>query len=378
MKNSLKMAALAGAVLASSASATESIRVGLQSGTTYLPVVVAIEKGFYRQAGGNVPVELFVSTTNPLMESLAKGEIQAAGLGAPSTLRAHDMTDGRVRVLSGLQKQPTLLFCKREAGISSLRDIKPEHVIASPGADAIQTWNVRALARETFGDATAVNPNFKSMPHPEAWVAMESAEHAGVDCVATSAPFAERYSANGNRYVRIMFSPNLKSPTGGLLGSGKTFVTLAADGDWCEADQRSCSALRESVVAAMTWLGRSENRAEAAQIFMKHEIGKSFNDQGRAEAAVLAAVIENSPEPNCHEGSVVCSNRGFELAGMGDFAGFLFAAGAIRRLPISGELAPFSTTDDPTLAPDDRQRQRWERRVTLNIGLNLIDKVASR
>lgn len=345
------------------APAHADVTVGVQFGTTHLPVVIAAEKGFFQQAGGTGNIETVQVNPTEVGSLFAEGKINASSTGATIILRAYDQSNGRVKLLTGLQKQTTGLYCRSDRNIKSTADFKADTVIASPGANSVPAWDVRMLASEKTGSARTYDKHLRDMPLSEAYAAMSAPEYSGVDCHAATATYSMLYERDSARYVRIVTSPSLSSfAASGLLGFGNTLSALAVDGIWCAENISQCKALYDSIKMAGDWLAERQNRSEAARILMKHPIGKDITTAEEAEEAVFQSVSDNA-NGACDRERARCINTGQEINGLGHYAAIMFAEGVLSRIPTMENLAPLAAGQDATMPPNERMRDRMESRI---------------
>lgn len=383
------------------AQAENQIVYGVQSGTTYLPVAVAIAKGFYQQAGGTGEVKLKTATSDEIQKGLVTEEMAFGGVGSYGAVVQNGQTNGKIRILSGLSRGNTFVYCRADSfkpqysdgqdrRVADLEELK-KHIIGVVGFQAIQTASIRMAGLQYFGshkffDSAFVQPKTaegKLFSHPDYEKRMMASKEdrvAGdVECVATTSPYSDHYGAD-SRFVKVLGSYDLnpEGKYGSQIGSNPTFVVQAYNADYCRREENvgNCVAMRVSVQRAQEWLGDPANHAEAAKIFLSvpadKPIGKGFTE--KAALSSIAQQVKLNSNGNCNAQGVCNMSSATELISVGQYAVLGLIEGVIPRLPIAEHLAPVAQADI-SLPHGDSARQRREARI---IGNAVAKKKSSR
>jgi NitT/TauT family transport system substrate-binding protein len=95
----------------------------------YLPVYVAEERGFFKDAGLDVRIDVASSSTNALAAVIAKSA--DFSLHGPEWTAISAARGGQVQVIGGtLNRLGAWVTCKADAGIESLKDLKGRTVVS--------------------------------------------------------------------------------------------------------------------------------------------------------------------------------------------------------------------------------------------------------
>lgn len=382
MKKMIKSLVAVAVLAAVSAGAQADMTLAVQSGTSYLPAVAGVLK-FYKESGGTGEVKIVQTTSDEIQKGLSDGTYQFGDIGSSGAILQNAQTHGKVRILSGLSRGQTFLYCRKDANINSLADITPGLVIGTVGDEAIQTASLRMAALEKFGDSTRFNANFVKIKGGHAAIKKQmmlgQSEHkAGdVDCTTTSAPFSDQYRADHEHFVQVFSSHGL-GPEGGygdmLIANNPTFVVQAYNNDWCTKNDENvtnCVAMKLAVQKAQEWLGRKSHLDEAVQIFLKYPVenplGKGFTEE-TARKAIWNQVKLNAAD-HCSYGEEICeTSYASDLISVGQYAALYLVEGKIDHLPMAKSLAPI-TVADISLPVSEKDAARREAAVRVKYHL---------
>jgi NitT/TauT family transport system substrate-binding protein len=249
------------------------VRIGIQFGLIYLPVVVAEAQGFFadeaKKAGLpdlKVTVARF-SGSPAITDAVLSENVDIGAFGSPGLLIAWDKTKGHQNVagLAALGANAFVLETNKPQ-IKSLADFGDDDQIAVPATTSPQAIVMRMAAEKTFGDYRRLDKLLVSMPHPDATAALLSG-HIISGYVAT-APFTAILKKSDKVHVVITSKDILgEEMTGVALGAGKKFV------DTNPVVARSVIAAVEDGMAFI-----AHDPGAAADIYLKSEVAKTPKD----------------------------------------------------------------------------------------------------
>ena len=133
----------------STANESSPVRLAyLQSDLHHLPAFVALEKGFYQEAGVSVEVSGVFKAGPEMMSGFGADSLDVGYVGlAPALVAAANKT-ARIKVLSQVNKNGSALVVRKDAPYSNIPDLK-DKIIAIPGHATIQDF----LTRKALADA---------------------------------------------------------------------------------------------------------------------------------------------------------------------------------------------------------------------------------
>jgi NitT/TauT family transport system substrate-binding protein len=246
------------------------VRIGVQFGLIYLPVVVAEAKGYFaeeaRRAGlGDLKVTVQRFSGSPaITDAVLSGNIDIGSFGSPALLIAWEKTKGHLDVegLAALGANAFILETNKPQ-IKTIADFGDGDQIAVPATTSPQAVVMRMAAEKTFGDYRRLDKMLVSMPHPNATAALLSGQIiAGY--VAT-APFTAILKKSDKVHIVTTSKEILgEEMTGVALGAGKKFV------DANPAVSRAVIAATED---GMKFIAKDP--AAAADIYLKSEASKT-------------------------------------------------------------------------------------------------------
>jgi NitT/TauT family transport system substrate-binding protein len=253
--------------LGASAAEVAKVRIGLQYGLTYLPVVVAQSAGLFDKSakaqglpGLEVELNRFSGST-AMNEALLSNSIDFGTLGTAGALIAWDKTRGRQQIKSiGALTSITYALYTNRPNIKSLADFTPNEKIAVPAFNSPQAILLRVAAAKAFGDAAKADALMISLPHPDATAALLSGQVIG-GYFATP-PFIQILEKD-KRVHEVLKSSSL---TG---GSNITGATLAGMQNFVDANPRVAQAMLTGLEDAAKLIRDDPKRA--AEIYLASE-----------------------------------------------------------------------------------------------------------
>ncbi|HEY1979246.1 MAG TPA: ABC transporter substrate-binding protein [Xanthobacteraceae bacterium] len=302
------------AVFAAAPSRAEvnEVRIGIQFGLIYLPVVVAEAQGFFAEEakkaglpGLKVSVQRF-SGSPAITDAVLSGNVDVGAFGTPGLLIAWEKTKGHQEVagLAALGANAFILETNKPQ-IKSLADFGDNDQIAVPATTSPQAVVMRMAAEQTFGDYRRIDKLLVSMPHPDATAALLSGQIiAGY--VAT-APFTAILKRSDKIHVVTTSKQILgEEMTGVALGAGKKFV---------DANPAVARVVIAATEDGMKFIAKDP--AAAADIYLKSEASKTPKDD------VIALLTD---------GTVLFS---VAPTGLMKLAGFMAKTGELKAAPKS-------------------------------------------
>lgn len=307
------LALLSLSTLGSARAEITTLRIGLQYGLVYLPVVVAQSEGLISKHAAELGVpNLEVSLTRfsgstAMNDALLSGSVELGTLGTGGALIAWDKTRGRQHIKSiGALSAITYTLFTNKPSIASFKDFTPDDKIAVPAFNAPQAIMLRVAAERFLGDRSKADPLMISLPHPDATAAL-LAGRAIAGYFATP-PFSQ-VVARDPRMKAVMTSRDL------LGGEDPTAATLSASQSFVDDNPK---------VAQATMLGLED----AARLIA--------SDPKRAAAIYLASEKVSLPAEEIQriltDGSIAYS---VAPQGIVAFARHMAAQGQLRKVPES-------------------------------------------
>ena len=263
------------ALLAAAPSRAEvrEVRLGIQFGLIYLPVVVAEQQGFFAEEANKaglpdlkVTVQRF-SGSPAIADAVLSGNIDVGAFGSSGLLIAWEKTKGHQEVagLAALGANAFILETN-QARIKSLADFGDGDQIAVPATTSPQAVVMRMAAEQAFGDYRRIDRLLVSMPHPDATAALLSGQIiAGY--VAT-APFTAILRRSDKVHAVITSKQ--------ILGGEMTGVALGAPRKFVDANPAVARVVIAAVEDGMKFI--AGDPAAAADIYLKSEAAKTPRD----------------------------------------------------------------------------------------------------
>jgi NitT/TauT family transport system substrate-binding protein len=302
------------AMLAAAPSRAEvnEVRIGIQFGLIYLPVVVADAQGFFAEEAKKAGLPEFKVTVQrfsgspAITDAVLSGNVDIGAFGSPGLLIAWDKTKGHQDIagLAALGANAFVLETNKPQ-IKSLADFGDNDQIAVPATTSPQAVVMRIAAEKTFGDYKHLDKLLVSMPHPDATAALLSGQIiAGY--VAT-APFTAILKRSDKVHIVTTSKEILgEEMTGVALGAGKKFV---------DANPAVSRAVIAAVEDGMNLIARDP--AKAADLYLQSEASKT----PKADVVDLLT-----------DGSIIFS---VAPTGLMKLAAFMTKTGEIKTTPTS-------------------------------------------
>jgi len=269
-------AAVAGCVVfaaAPSRAEVNEVRIGIQFGLIYLPVVVADAQGFFAEEAKRaglpdlkVTVPRF-SGSPAITDAVLSGTVDVGAFGSPGLLIAWEKTKGHLDVagLAALGANAFVLETNKPQ-IKSLADFGDNDQIAVPATTSPQAVVMRMAAEKTFGDYRHLDKLLVSMPHPDATAALLSGQI--ISGYVATAPFTAMLKRSDKVHVVTTSKDILgEEMTGVALGAGKKFV---------DANPTVARVVIAAVEDGMKFI--AQNPGAAADIYLTSEASKTSKD----------------------------------------------------------------------------------------------------
>jgi len=260
-------AALALAATAPTAPASAEGKIALveQFGSLYLPLHVIRDQGLVEKHGKAAGIDIKVewrqlSGGAAINDALLSGSIDVASAGIGPFLTLWDRTNGAVKIIGALGAQPNF-FLTNNPDIKSLKDIQPQHKIATPAAIvSVQARTLQIAAEKEFGvgNHNRLDKNVVSLPHPDATAALLSASTEIVAHISNP-PFQDQ--ALKNPKIRKVWSSY--DVVGGQLTPTHVYTTLK----FREANPKTYKAFVDAFNEATAWI--DANKKAAAETFVR-------------------------------------------------------------------------------------------------------------
>jgi NitT/TauT family transport system substrate-binding protein len=281
---------------------TNAVRIGLQYGLVYLPVMIAQSEGLFDKRakaagldGLSVTLTRFSGST-AMNDALLSDSVDLGTLGSAGALIAWDKTRGRqqIKSLCALTSVVYTLFTGKP-GVTALKDFAFGDKVAVPAFNSPQAILLRVAAARQLGDPAKADTLMVSLPHPDATAAMRAGQ--GIAGYFSTPPFTQVLRADP-----------------GLIGEGDTTAaTLNAKQGFVEANPKVAQAILAGMEDAVALIRSDPKRAAA--IYLASE--QVQIDQGQVEAILT-------------DGSLV-----YDVApkGMVNLAKAMAAQGFLRKVP---------------------------------------------
>ncbi|MCB4805576.1 NitT/TauT family transport system substrate-binding protein [Methylobacterium brachiatum] len=290
---------------------TTSVRIGLQYGLVYLPVMIAQSEGLFDKRakaagldGLSVTLTRFSGST-AMNDALLSDSVELGTLGAAGALIAWDKTRGRqqIKSLTALSSVVYTLFTGKP-GVAALKDFTFGDKVAVPAFNSPQAILLRVAAAQQLGDPARADTLMVSLPHPDATAAMRAGQ--GIAGYFSTPPFTQVLRADP-KLRAIMTST-------GLIGDGDpTAATLNAKQGFVEANPKVAQAILAGMEDAVALIRSDPKRA--ASIYLASE-------QVQIDRAQVETILT--------DGSII-----YDVApkGMVNLAKAMAAQGFLRKLP---------------------------------------------
>jgi NitT/TauT family transport system substrate-binding protein len=287
-----------------------SVKIGLQFGLVYLPVVVAHAEGFFTKRAEEAGVKglavdlIRFSGSTAMNEAMLSNSIQVGTIGTVGGLIIWEKTRGRqhIKSIANLSNTSYGLFTNRP-GVKTLADFKPGDKIALPALNSPQAIMLRLVAEKQLGDRTKADPMIVNLPHPDATAALLAGQ--AIAGYFATPPFFQVVSKDP-KITRLFTAQEMfgVTPSGATLATSQGFV---------EDNPKVAKAMFTAMDDAMKLITSDPKRA--ARIYLDSE--KVQLAQGDVEAILTDGSLEYDVAPK----------------GIGFWAKAMVAQGMLKKAP---------------------------------------------
>lgn len=245
---------------------TNKVRLAVQFGLIYLPVVLAQEEGFFvseAKALGLPGLEVTMSRfsgSTAITDAVLSGNVDLAAFGTPGLLIAWEKTRGRQRIvgLAAMGAHRHRLFTGKPQ-LKTLKDFTDQDKISAPGNNSPQAILLRIASGEILGSTQKADQFLVNMPHPEALAAVQAGTISGY---ISSPPFSQILERNPQ--IHAIFSS-----TEIFGGRDASVVIFGGFLGFMEDNPKVALAVLNGIDAANRLI--KENPKRAAEIYLKTE-----------------------------------------------------------------------------------------------------------
>lgn len=304
----------------------KEVKIAVQFGLAFLPVLVAEERGFIearlKEAGlPNVEVELVRFSGAPAVnDAVLSGQVSFAAYGTTGFLIAWDKTRGSIRLkgVCGISVVPNV-FLTNKPEIKNVTDFGPEDRISTPATTSPQAMTVRLALEKAYGAGAhgRLDSQMVTQSNPDG---MRALVNGLVQGLVTTPPFVNE----------ALIDPKIRA-IGTLedgLGGPSTFIILATRESFAKDNPKITAAMLAAMNDANALITSDPN--EAARIYIKSESSKM-------QPTEVKAIIQGT-------GNLFTT----EPLRVGAIAGFMGRTGQLRQAPADWkELFMPPITDGP-------------------------------
>jgi NitT/TauT family transport system substrate-binding protein len=263
------------ALLAAAPVRTEvnEVRIGIQYGLIYLPVVVAEAQGFFAEEAKKaglpdlkITVQRF-SGSPAITDAVLSGNIDVGAFGTPGLLIAWEKTKGHLDVagLAALGANAFVLMTNKPE-IKTIADFGDNDQIAVPATTSPQAVVMRMAAEKTFGDYHRLDRLLVTMPHPDATAALLSGRV--ISGYVATAPFIAVLRKSDKIHTVITSKE--------VLGEEMTGVALGAPTKFVDDNPKVAKVVIAAVEDGMAFMARDPGKA--ADLYIQAENSKTPKD----------------------------------------------------------------------------------------------------
>ncbi len=293
---------------------TAQVRIAQQYGITYLPLIVAKQRGLIEKAaeksGISAPKTEWVQISGAaaMNEALISGSLDIASAGIAPLITTWAKTRGTANVigLASLGSIPNVLTTINP-NVKTIADFTEKDRIALPAVKiGFQPQVLQMAAEKQLGQFDKLDGFTVSVPHPDATAAILSGS-SEITAHFTSPPF----------YQQQLKDPKVRKVLSSydVLGGPHTFSVIYTTAKFADENPKTAAAIVNALDEANGWI--KANPAEAAKLYV--EVEKSKLDPAFVEAIIRDPEIRFTITPEKVE----------------DFAEFQFRVGTIKVKPAS-------------------------------------------
>lgn len=247
-------------------SETAKVRIGLQYGLVYLPIMIAHSEGYFAKNAQSLGVpDLDVSLnrfsgSTAINEALLSNSVDMGAFGLPGLLIAWEKTRGRqhVKALAGLSAITYYVYANKP-NLKSLADFTDQDKIAVPAFNSPQAILLRVAAEKFMGSAAKANALMVSMPHPEATTALLSG--AAISGYFSTPPFSQMLARDA-RVHSVLTST-------AILGQEASAAALGTTQGFADDNPKVTRAILAGMEDAVKLI--KDNPKRAAEIYIASE-----------------------------------------------------------------------------------------------------------
>lgn len=251
------------------------LRIAQQFGVSYLPIIVAKERGLIEKAAekAGLPAPkvewLQLSGAAAMNEALISGSLDIATAGIAPLITTWAKTKGSANVIgvAALGSVPNVLTTANPA-VKSIKDFTEKDRIALPAVKiGFQPQVLQMAAEKEFGQFDKLDTLTVSMPHPDATAALLSG-NSEITAHFTSPPFVQQ-QLKDPRIHKVLSSYD-------VLGGPHTFNVLYTTAAFADGNPKTVGAIITALEEAGAWI--AANPADAARLYIKAENSKLTPD----------------------------------------------------------------------------------------------------
>ncbi|SFI50310.1 ABC-type nitrate/sulfonate/bicarbonate transport system, substrate-binding protein [Bosea sp. OK403] len=240
-----------------------------------VPILVAIEKGFFREQGLDVQVQVIVNSADRI-RAIAAGDAAFSNLGRVSVISEMARGNEAFSIFANVDDSPGQEGCWARPGIASVKDLKGKPVAANSSAE------ITLMGLLSESGMTLQDTDYRSLPGTEMAAALS---HGDVQAACVWQPLLDRLKQ--------------AVPEGKLLGTDKDTAIYRDFGTMAAGD----------IVIISRKLAR-EDPATAKRIAAGVLKGADFTIANPGEAgAAVASYFRQTPE------QVTAAIKGFQFFG---------------------------------------------------------------
>ena len=250
---------------------TDKLRIAQQFGISYLPLIVASEKGLIEQeakALGIAPPKIEwarLSGAAAMNEALISGGLDFATAGITPMILTWDKTRATAKII-GITSLGSManILTSSNPNVKTIKDFSEKDRIALPSVKVgFQPIVLQMAADKAFGKYDQLDELTVSMPHPDATAQILSGR-SEITAHFTAPPFSQQQLASGKVH-QVLSSYD-------VLGGPHTFNVVYSTTKFVEANPKTIEAFVRGLDAANEWI--KANPTEAAALYIKAENSK--------------------------------------------------------------------------------------------------------